>query len=115
MFRFAFIEAIEASELLWRGICLSYAVGFFACLFGSFNQHTIFSLHLAVSGLLHAGFMLISNLADGLADGTGNREHLFDDIGGWFFVALSGAAVLVCVTLTSAQPVASIDESASIK
>lgn len=109
VFRFAFMEAMEASDLVWRGICLSYAIGFFTCLFGSFNQHSMFLLHLAVSGLLHAGFMLISNLAHGLANS--DREHLLGDIGGWFFVGLFSATVLVGIPLTSAQPAACIDES----
>jgi hypothetical protein len=104
----------ESGELVWRGIFASYAAGFFSCVFDPFNRHAMFILYVAVSGLLHAGFMLVANLyshAHGLANG--NREHLYGDIGGWFLVALFSAAVLIGVPLTPTQPSASIEVLAS--
>ena len=104
----------ESGELVWRGIFASYAAGFFACVFDPFNRHAMFILYVVVSGLLHAVFMLIANLYSHAHDlPNGNREHLFGDIGGWFFVALFSAAVLIGVPLTSVPPSASTDASAS--
>ena len=95
------ITFTDSGELVWRGIFASYALGFFTCVLDPFNRHLLFILFVAVSGFLHASFMLAANLyshAHGLPNG--NREHLFGDIAGWFVVALFSAAILIGISFS---------------
>jgi hypothetical protein len=87
-----------SGELVWRGIFASYALGFFVCTLDPFNRHSVFVLYVAVSGFLHACFMLTANLYSYYHSPqlpNGNREHLFGDIAGWFVISLFSAAILL--------------------
>jgi hypothetical protein len=103
-------------ELVWRGIFASYGLGFFVCILDPFHRHILFIVYVAVSGFLHAGFMLIANLyshAHGLPNG--NREHLFGDIGGWFVVAFFSAANLIGIPFSARIPSNGLNECNALK
>lgn len=92
-------------ELVWRGIFASYALGFFYCLLDPFHLHVAYILYVAVSGFIHATFMLIANLisrVQGLPNG--NSEHLYGDILGWYVIAAFSAINLSGTGVLSAKP-----------
>ncbi|HVO62901.1 MAG TPA: hypothetical protein VMT53_18370 [Terriglobales bacterium] len=76
------------TELLWRGIFLSFAAGMLITASDPAGRHRLFMVALVLSGYLHAAEMCADNLRSAsMGNMNGNPEHLYGDVLGWFVIA----------------------------
>lgn len=76
------------TELIWRGVFLSFALGMLMTAFDPRGRHRGFMVALVLSGYLHSAEMGLDNLRSASMGGmNGNPEHLYGDVPGWFAIA----------------------------
>lgn len=86
------------TELIWRGVFLSFAIGMLIAAFDPARRHRLFIVALVLSGYLHSAEMALDNLTSAaMGSMNGNREHLYGDVLGWCTIASLSLVFLASV------------------